>query len=195
MEHRFLTGPIAGALLLGVQLLVAAPAHALTTSQSNLCAYATAAQAAALLGGTPGAPIIEGPKTDDDHPNAISTSCRLETDKRVLAIMLLDFKTGDEANSALHHDIDAVRSDPDSKFDPVSGQSLGDEAFLATEQSSATYVLRKATRLIAIGVAGEGSAEPETQPNLLALTQGVLARLPPPASMPSPSMNSGTPTH
>lgn len=139
------------------------------------------------MGETPASPISTGPVADDDHANAIATSCRFEGKTRIFALMLLDFKTASEASAALQHDIAAVKESGDAKIAPVQQAGLGDETYLATDQSSATYISRKGQRLIAIGVAGETTAVPDLQRRLLKLAQAATGRLPAIAAKPEPS--------
>jgi len=168
-------------------LLFPAFAHAFTAN--NLCTAVRVSDIAMLLGETPPSPISSGPAADDDHPAAIATSCRYEGKARVFAMMLLDFKTVGESTAALKHDIDAVKASGDAKITAVSSSGLGDDAYLATEQSSATYISRKGPRLIAIGVAGETAAVPNLTSVLLKIAQSAIARLPAPTAKPEPSAN------
>ncbi|MFZ1989244.1 MAG: hypothetical protein WAW96_05670 [Alphaproteobacteria bacterium] len=162
-------------------------AHAFTAS--NVCAAVRASDIATVLGETPPTPISSGPAADDDHPAAIATSCRYEGKVRVFAMMLLDFKTVSEGVAALKHDIDAVKAAGDAKIAPVQSSGLGEDVYLATDQSSATYISRKGPRLIAIGVAGETAAVPNLPAVLLKIAQSAVSRLPPPMAKPEPSAN------
>ncbi len=166
-----------------------APSGAFAFTGANLCTTVKTAEVATLIGETPGSPISTGPVADDDHANAIATSCRYEGKTRVFAMMLLDFKTPSEATAALKHDIDAVKSSGDSTIAPVQSSGLGEDVFLATDQSSATYISRKGARLMAIGVAGETAAVPNLPAALLKLAKSAVAHFPPAAIKPEPSAN------
>ncbi len=156
---------------------------------SNLCAVVRAKEIAALIGETPASPIATGPAADDDHADAIATSCRFEGKARVFALMLLDFKTPSEAAAALGHDITTVKASGDAEIEPVRSSGLGEGTYLAKDEHSVTYISRQGTRLIAIGVAGETGGVPDLKARLLKLAQSVTGRLPPVAPKPQPSAN------
>ena len=172
---------------LAVALLTCADARAFTAHQ--LCTAVRASEVAKLLGEVPASPISSGPTADDDHPDAIATSCRYEGKARVFALMLLEFKSVNGAVSALKHDIDTVRAGGDAKITPVQSTGLGEEVYLAIDRSSATYISRNRQRLLAIGVAGETPPAPDLPNALLKVAQSAALRLPPPAAKPEPSAN------
>jgi hypothetical protein len=161
-----------------IALFIPTLAHAFAAN--SLCAAVRTGDVATLLGEAPQSPISSGPT---------ATSCRFEGKKRVFAMMLLDFKTVDEAVAALKHDIDAVKASGAAKIVPVESSGIGDDVYLATDQSSATYISRKGPRLTAIGVAGETAAVPNLSNVLLKIAQSAISRLPPPMAMPAPRAN------
>ena len=165
------------------------PALAQAFTANNLCSAVRTSDVATLLGETPPSPVSSGPEADDDHPAAIATSCRFEGKTRIFAMMLLDFKSVDAAVAALKHDIDAVKTSKDATITSVQSTGLGDDVYLATDQSSATYISRKGPRLIAIGVAGETAAVANLPNVLLKIAQSAASRLPPPMAMPAPRAN------
>lgn len=167
--------------------LMGTPARAFTGT--NLCTAVRADEVAALLGETPASPVATGPVADDDHANAIATSCRFEGKARIFALMLLDFKTASQASAVLQHDIATVKSSGDAKIEPVPSAGLGEVVYLAKDENSATYIVRRGPRLIAIGVAGETGAAPDLDARLLRLAQSAINRLPPPTPKPEPSRN------
>jgi hypothetical protein len=169
--------------------VLVAPAGVRAFTPPNLCAAVKITDVAALMGETPQSPISTGPAADDDHADAIATSCRYEGKARVFALMLLDFRTVSEAVAALKHDIDAVKTSGDAKIAAVPSSGLGDDVYLATDQSSATYISRKGPRLIAIGIAGETNSIPNLPGALLKIAQSAISRLPPLAAKPEPSAN------
>jgi hypothetical protein len=147
------------------------------SAANNLCALAPADQVAATLGQTAPIPVSSGPAIDEGHADALSTSCRFETKSRVLAIILLEFKTDDDAAKALADDRKAAEAAKNTRFMPLFDKALGDQAFLAMDSTAATYVMRKDTRLLLVGIAGTDLDATSAQPKLLGLAKSVVAKL------------------
>ena len=179
------TTSLAGAALIAA--LIGTHAYALTGT--NLCAGVRTDEVKALIGEAPGPPNASGPVADDDHPDAIATSCRFAGKDRIFALMLLDFKSVSDASAALQHDIATVKGSGDAKVELAESLGLGEEVYLAHEANSATYIARQGPRLIAIGVAGLIDGVPSLDARLLKLAQIALGRLPPPTLKPEPSQN------